>query len=165
MTRLLARLAACLTVCAALQAAPAVTKIEPPNWWFPASINQVRVLIRGTGFSGARVQASDRGIESSAVRVSVSGTYLFVDYRITAAGKHSLRITTTEGSAEAPFDVLPPLSGQGRFQGFSQDDLIYLIMPDRFSNGDVSNDDPAISKGLFDRGKPASITAAICRAS
>lgn len=137
-----------------LLAAPVVTKVEPPNWWTGHSINPVRVLIRGSGFTGARATAADSGIEVSNVRVNGSGTYLFADVRILAAGKHPIRIATRDGSALAPFEVLPPLPKAGRFQGFSPDDLIYLIMPDRFSNGDSSNDDPAISKGLFDRSKP-----------
>ena len=35
-----------------------------------------------------------------------------------------------------------PSSPKGRFQGFSPDDVIYLLMPDRFANGDPSNDSP-----------------------
>ena len=42
----------------------------------------------------------------------------------------------------------------GRFSGFSSDDVIYLIMPDRFANGDTTNDDPAASSGLLNRTKP-----------
>ena len=53
-----------------------------------------------------------------------------------------------------PFDVLAPLPPKGRFQGFSPDDFIYEIMPDRFSNGDPSNDNPSQSPGLLDRSKP-----------
>ena len=42
----------------------------------------------------------------------------------------------------------------GRFQGITVDDVIYLLMPDRFNNGDTANDDPAKSRGLLDRSKP-----------
>jgi glycosidase len=134
-----------------LQAAPTVTKVEPPNWWTGHSINPVRVLITGTGFTGA--QATGTGIQIDNVKVSANGTYLFADVRVTAAGKHSIKIATRDGSVIAPFEVLTPLPSAARLQGFSPDDLIYLIMPDRFSNGDPSNDDPAISAGLFDRSK------------
>jgi neopullulanase len=138
---------------ATLHAAPTVTKIDPPNWWLGSSINPVRLLIRGTGLMGADVKATTRGIDLGEPRVNAKGTYLFVDVNIKRAGSHTLKITTSDGSTSVPFEVLTPLAREGRFQGFSQDDLIYLIMPDRFSNGDPSNDDPAISKGLFDRGK------------
>jgi glycosidase len=39
----------------------------------------------------------------------------------------------------------------GRFQGFDANDVIYAIMPDRFANGDTTNDDPAVSRGILDR--------------
>lgn len=141
-------------LCAALSAAPVVTKVEPPSWWTGHSINPVRVLIRGTALTGARVQAGDSGISVGAPQVNANGTYLFIDVTIRRAGSHHLKITTADGSTSAPFEALDPLPRPCRFQGFSENDLIYLIMPDRFANGDPSNDDPAISKGLYDRAKP-----------
>jgi glycosidase len=141
-------------LCAALSAAPVVTKVEPPSWWTGHSINPVRVLIRGMSLTGARVQAEDSGISVGTPQVNANGTYLFIDVTIRRAGSHHLKITTADGSTSAPFEALDPLPRPGRFQGFSENDLIYLIMPDRFANGDPSNDDPAISKGLFDRAKP-----------
>lgn len=140
-------------LCSVLSAAPTITKVDPPNWWTGHSINPVRVLIRGTGLSGARASAADSGIQVSAVKANNAGTYVFADVRVLRSGKHGIRITTAEGSTIAPFEALTPLPRPGRFQGFSPDDLIYLIMPDRFANGDPSNDDPAISKGLFDPSK------------
>jgi glycosidase len=136
-------------------AKPVVTKVEPPNWWADYSINPVRLLIRGSGLTGATVSAS-AGLSASAVRINAAGTYLFVDIAIphtARPGAHSLQIRTADGTALVPFEIDTPLSPAGRFQGFSPDDVIYLIMPDRFSNGDPSNDDPVISRGLFDRNK------------
>ncbi len=133
---------------------PVVTKVEPPNWWMGLNVKTVRLLIHGSGFTGARVVPSDHGASVSRVRVSDSGTYVFADVTVLSAGSHPLRLLTTSGSAAVPFQVLPPPARTGRFQGFSSDDLIYQIMPDRFADGDPSNDDPPISRGLFDRRKP-----------
>jgi glycosidase len=66
-------------------------------------------------------------------------------------GPRRLLVRTPAGTTEAAFEVLPPLAREGRFQGFSPDDVVYLIMPDRFANGDPANDDPPVSRGLFDR--------------
>src|SRR5579871_119518 len=151
MRRTLCLLAAAV---AALQAAPTLFRSEPPYWWTGHSINPVRLLIHGTGLENATVRATTAGLDIGRPHSNANGTYLFVDVTIHRAGSHPLKITTSDGSATAPFEVLPPLPREGRFQGFSEDDLIYLIMPDRFSNGDPRNDDPTISKGLFDRAKP-----------
>lgn len=136
--------------------APEVLKVEPPKWWVGHSINPVRVMIRGRNLSSARVEASGAGVQIGLTRVNATGTYLFVDVHIdpqAAARPCPLRIVTERGTATAPFEILAPLPREGRFQGFSSDDVIYLIMPDRFSNGDLSNDDPPSSRGLLNRQK------------
>ncbi len=143
---------ACST--ASAQSAPVVTKVEPPNWWAGHSINPVRVLIRGRGFQGARVEAVGAGLQVGLVRVNAAGTYLFVDVSIdreAQAGRRALRVTTASGSTLTPFEILEPLARTNRFQGFSPDDVLYLIMIDRFSDGDTKNNDPAESRGLYNR--------------
>jgi glycosidase len=142
-------------VCAAQ--APSVEKVEPPNWWAGHSINPVRVLIRGKNLGGARVEAVGQGISAGLVRVNERGTYLFADIFIEPTAKpgaRRLRILSGGGEAFAPFEISAPLQREGRFQGFTPDDVIYFIMPDRFANGDRSNDNPAKSPGLYDRTKP-----------
>jgi glycosidase len=140
-----------------LAATPEITKVEPPNWWIGHSINPVRLLIRGQNLEGARAEASGAGVTAGSTRVNAAGTYAFVDVSIATdarPGMYPLRVVTAGGEARAPFEVLSPLPREGRFQGFSPDDVIYLIMPDRFANGDPSNDDPAVSRGMWDRQKP-----------
>jgi glycosidase len=137
-------------------AAPVVEKVEPPNWWAGQSLNPVCLLVRGKDLSGAQVQISGRDLQVGTVRSNSSGTYLFVDVTINPGarpGSYPLKIITAGGAAMAPFNVLKPLDSKGRFQGFSPDDVIYLIMPDRFADGDRANDDPAVSKGMYDRQK------------
>ncbi len=138
------------------QTSPEVLKVEPPNWWANHSINPVRVLIRGRNLKGARVEATGGGISVGNIKINDAGTYLFVDVTIDASarpGRRSLRITTGGGTINAPFEITEPLNRTGRFQGFSTDDVIYLIMPDRFSDGDPSNNDPPQSRGLYNRAK------------
>ncbi len=134
-------------------AVPNVSKVEPPNWWPGHTLNPVRLLIRGSGLQGATISAP-KGLTATRVRVNEPGTYLLVDVDISkslAPGDYPLQIKTHEGVTTAPFRLETPLPSEGRFQGFSPDDVIYLIMPDRFANGDPSNDDPAVSRGLFNR--------------
>ena len=150
------RLALIFAACRLIAAAPEVSKVEPPNWWVGHSVNPVRLLIYGKNLKGATVKSSEPGVKPGQVQASAAGTYLFVEIAIqenAKPGSYSLQITTPDGTATAPFELLAPLPRHGRFQGFSPDDVIYLIMPDRFANGDPSNDDPAVSHGLFDRHK------------
>ncbi|MDP1859122.1 MAG: alpha-amylase family glycosyl hydrolase [Gemmatimonadaceae bacterium] len=134
--------------------APTVEKVEPPNWWTGSSVNPVRVLIRGRNLTGARLQC--QRLTCTGLRVNASGTYAFANVsipRTTKPGSYPLTLRTAAGTADAPFQVTAPLRPAERFQGFGPNDALYLLMPDRFANGDPSNDDPTISRGLLDRAK------------
>ena len=154
MSGMLSRNFAALFAATTLTAAPTVSKVEPPNWWLNHTLNPVQVLIHGIGLTNATIKTPNC---LHASNLHGSNTYLFADISIAPAcqpGDYPLTITTAEGTTTAPFHLDQPLSTEGRFQGFSPDDVIYLIMPDRFANGDKSNDDPEISRGLFDPSDP-----------
>ncbi len=149
-----------LLACASIRAtqdAPQVLKVEPPNWWAGSSINPVRLLVRGKNLAGATVEALGDGLRTSNVKTNASGNYLFVDVQIDAdalTGARELKVMTASGSANFKFEIAAPLAREGRFQGFTPSDVIYLIMPDRFSDGDTTNNDPAESPGLYARENP-----------
>ncbi len=132
--------------------APVIAKVEPPDWWVGHSVNPVRLLVRGRALSGARVTCG--ALQCANVRVSDAGTSLFVDVTIppaTRPGQYPVTVSTSAGRASFDFTVHPPLARGGRFRGLGPEDVVYLIMPDRFANGDPSNDDPAEAPGLHDR--------------
>ncbi len=133
---------------------PEIFKVDPPSWWPLTQLNPVRLMIRGRNLQGAKVQLIGPGWDIGTTRINERGTYIFVDVGIdngAQPGKRTLSITTPHGSARAEFEILEPLKRVGRFQGFSPDDVMYLIMLDRFADGDQSNNDPARSRGLYDR--------------
>lgn len=133
---------------------PTVEKVDPPNWWTGSTVNPVRVLIRGRHLTGARAQCSR--VQCAGLRVNAAGTYAFIDVTIPGAakpGRYPFMLRTAAGNVEVPFELAAPLAPAGRFQGFGPNDAIYLLMPDRFANGDPSNDDPVASPGLMDRTK------------
>lgn len=131
---------------------PVIEKVDPPNWWAGHSINPVRLLVRGKNLAGARVSCPR--LTCGAVRVNGAGTYAFVDVTVppqASAGSYPLTLRTTAGGASIPFTISAPLARAERFKGFDANDVIYLIMPDRFADGDTTNDDPAVAPGMLDR--------------
>lgn len=132
--------------------APRVTKVEPPDWWLGSTINPVRLLVHGRDLHGA--QATCAPLQCSNLRVSESGAYVFIDVRLqpsTNAGRYPITLRTPGGSTQFDFTVHPPLERQGRFAGVGPDDVIYFVMPDRFADGDTTNNDPPQSRGMYDR--------------
>ena len=133
-------------VAAGCFAAPAVTKVEPPNWWVGHTRNPVQVLLTGADLKGAVVSTAAKGFRIEVRRTSENGHYLFAYLTIdpaAKAGKYRFQVKGASGSGEFEFTLESPLDPKGRFQGFSADDVIYLTMPDRFANGDATNDSPA----------------------
>jgi glycosidase len=134
---------------------PEVQKVEPPSWWIGSSLNPVRLLIKGKNLNGARVQALGNGFRVVGTpKINERGSYMFVDLAIlpnAQPGARTLKIANHDGSSEMRWEILPRLNRSGSFQGFSSADLMYLIMIDRFSDGNQANNDPPQSRGLYDR--------------
>src|ERR1700690_3507179 len=143
-----------LALSALLQAqSPIVRKIEPPNWWVNYTPS-LTLLVTGENLSGAKIGSSTKGVSSSSAEPSADGHYLFIHLQLKSnlhPGTIPLRLTTPAGSTTLQFALLARADSRNRFQGFSRDDVIYLIMPDRFADGDPSNDQPAGSTGVHDR--------------
>mgnify|MGYP003288503527 CR=1 FL=1 len=124
---------------------PSVTKVDPPSWWAGHTINPVTLLVRGANLRGAHVRALNPEMRTAGVTVNDRGTYLFVDVEISPSlrpGKYPLLVESKSGSTMIPFTLEAPLDTQNNFQGINNDDVIYLIMTDRFADGDPSNNAP-----------------------
>ncbi|HYN84058.1 MAG TPA: alpha-amylase family glycosyl hydrolase [Pyrinomonadaceae bacterium] len=137
--------ALCHGAAAAQNHVPVVEKVEPPSWWAGHSINPVRLLVRGRNLRGVSVEAG-APFEIVQQRSEREGRYLFVDLRIHPAarpGDYRLNFSSGTGRAPHPFRVEAPLDRAKNFQGITTDDVIYLVMPDRFADGDPSRNAPA----------------------
>jgi hypothetical protein len=136
--------------------APVVSKVEPPNWWVNLT-PELMLLLSGHNLEATHVTCNLPGMLVTRTQATAGGNYLFVWLKLGAelkSGTAVCRITTPTGMV--PFEL--PFSNRaailGRNQGLSQDDVLYLIMPDRFANGDPTNDEPAEAPGSHDRAKP-----------
>lgn len=136
------------SLCSAVaqNSAPVITKVDPPSWWPNHSINPVRLLIRGKNLRGASLTSNTPGIRASQFRVNARGTYLFASVTVAPGvrpGNYQIGVQTPNGRANFTFTINAALDVTKNFQGITTDDVIYLIMIDRFANGDPANDIPA----------------------
>jgi len=133
--------------------APAVTKIEPPSWWINLT-PEVMLLLSGRNLEATRVVCNLPSVLVERTQAAVGGDYLFVWLKIgaeTKSGTAVCRVTTPTGVTSFELPLAARGMRLGKFQGLSQEDVIYLIMPDRFANGDPTNDEPAEARGTHDR--------------
>ena len=135
-------------------AAPRIDKVEPPNWWVPHTLHPVQILLTGADLQDATVSTASKGFKIEVRHTSPDGRYLFVYLDIgreVRPGSFEFQVKGRSGTGRFTFTLEKPLEGKGRFQGFTADDVIYLIMPDRFANGDPANDSPPEFAGPADR--------------
>jgi len=136
--------------------APVVNKIEPPNWWVGLT-PELLLLLSGKHLEATHASCNLPEVVVSRTQSSAGGNYLFVWLKFLPAlksGTAVCRITTTNGEASFELPIAARKQILGRNQGLSLDDAIYLIMPDRFANGDPTNDEPTGWKGSHDRANP-----------
>jgi neopullulanase len=118
-----------------------ITKIEPPNWWVGMANDTVQLMVYGSNLQNAKVTCSNK--DAKIVNVfAKDNDYAFVDVVIAKNAKPQdieLFFTTTNNNK---IPIYYPILKNDNYKpkGFSQQDMVYLIMPDRFCNGDTAND-------------------------
>jgi glycosidase len=135
---------------------PAITKVEPPSWWVGLT-PEVLLLLSGHDLEATHVACNLPTLRVSRTQSTAGGSYLFVWLKIAAEAKSGTavcRITTPKGATSFELPLAARAPTLGKFQGLALDDAMYLIMPDRFANGDPTNDEPAGAPGSYDRSKP-----------
>jgi neopullulanase len=133
-----------------------VAKVEPPNWWVGFA-SEVMLLLSGQDLEATNVSCNLPTLRVLRTQATAGGNYLFVWLKIgadTKPGTAVCRITAPKGTTSFELPLAARAPTLGRFQGLSPDDVIYLIMPDRFANGDPTNDEPAEAPSSHDRTKP-----------
>jgi len=136
--------------------APVVTKVEPPSWWVNLT-PYVMLLLSGHNLEAKQVSCNLQNVVVERTESSRAGDYLFVWLKFgpgIRSGTAVCRIMTPTGATSFELPLAARAAKLGRFQGLAHEDVIYLIMPDRFANGDPSNDEPAGSSGTHDRSNP-----------
>lgn len=120
---------------------PAIERVEPLNWWVGFKDTSLQLLVHGHQIAHKKVSINYAGVKLVGTVKVDNPNYLFVNLQISSAtkpGKFNLVFSELgQQSINYPYE-LKARSKQKR--GVTDQDFIYLIMPDRFANGDESND-------------------------
>ncbi|HWJ26696.1 MAG TPA: cyclomaltodextrinase N-terminal domain-containing protein, partial [Flavisolibacter sp.] len=117
-------------------------EVYPTNWYVGMKNPKLQLMLHGKDIGSVKnVTISYPGITVEQVHHVEGKNYLFVDIRIAPSAKPG-QATIKAGFENIPFEFKARRKGKGTeyAQGVDSRDFIYLIMPDRFSNGDYSND-------------------------
>ena len=126
----------------ALAQSPLIDKLDPPNWW--AAMPAPMLLAKGQNLNDARFTLSDTGLHIKKTVISDNGHYAQIWLTASPARTETIRLTarTSKGATTVAYTFSPRRNPSDGFAGFSSKDVMYLIMIDRFADGDPSNDGP-----------------------
>ena len=121
-----------------------IEHVEPLSWWVGMS-TPLQLMINGDGVSAYDVVIlpEGQGVEVTAVHKADSPNYLFVDVKIAEdakAGDYTLRFTDGRRKYDVKYTIAERKEGSRERESFTTADFVYLIMPDRFANGNPDND-------------------------
>lgn len=142
----------CLLGYAAL--AQEITRVEPANWWVGMKNTKLQLMVYGPGIGSATVSINYPGVKLSSVAKVESPNYLFLylDISKTArAGNIPISFRNKEQKFVYNYPVKARTDKSGAL-GFDAADVLYLITPDRFANGNTANDD--LDSVKADRSRP-----------
>ena len=117
-----------------------IERIDPPNWWVGMTDTTLQLCIHGDNIAAAEVKIKYPGVTIVKQEKLESKNYLFLDLSIsrnTLPGE--MKIVLKNGKDTTVYEYTLSQKNK-RQQGYDANDLVYLIMPDRFANGDSGND-------------------------
>ncbi len=123
-------------------------EVYPSNWWVGMKWNKVQLMVRSEGIKNSITNADVNypGVKLEKINKVEGVNYLFLDLTISSAAKSGVVKIKFNCTNMQPlwynFELKERRKGNGTAfaQGVTSKDFVYLLMPDRFSNGDPSND-------------------------
>ena len=121
-----------------------IDHLEPPFWWTDMAENKLQLMVHGKNISKLEPQLSYPGVEIKQVHRLDNPNYLFIDLHlseITKPGNFNIYfIESDQRMVSYSYELLKRKPGSAKRQGFTPADVIYLITPDRYANGNPNND-------------------------
>ena len=119
----------------------------------------LQLMVNGDAISeyGVEILPVGQGVEVTSVHKADSPNYLFVDVAVAAdakAGDYTLRFTNGKGKIDYKYTIAERCEGSRERKSFTTADFVYLIMPDRFANGNPANDNTSDTAEKADRSNP-----------
>lgn len=125
----------CLNLCAQ------VSKVEPPMWWSGMHNTNVMVTLYGKNLADYAVASNDLTINDVVRLENKNYLFVYLDFATAKPGTYQLVLEHSQKeSIQIPYELMERREGSALRKGYDSSDFIYLIMPDRFANGDPTND-------------------------
>lgn len=119
-------------------------KMEPPMWWTGMESHQLQIMVNGENIRDAVPSIDYDGVTIDSVARLDSPNYQFIYLTIddgTKPGKMDIEFKSGESVLKTQYELLQRDSSSDSYVGFDSSDALYLIMPDRFADGNPDNNE------------------------
>jgi glycosidase len=119
-----------------------IKKVEPGFWFSGMKNSELQVLIYGSDISDSDVALTSKTVRLKETVKLENKNYLLLYLDTENAGPQKFDILLSKGKTKktVPYELRKRKENSSARTGFNSSDVLYLIMPDRFANGDTSND-------------------------
>lgn len=135
---------------------PSLLRIEPPFWYAGMQETELQILFYGDAIGQYFVETSEKGIITKVTKTD-NPRFLFVT--INVKWTHAKEIVfifkrNTKTIFTQKYCIKQRRENAGDRKGFDSSDVVYLIMPDRFCNGNGHNDNDKTTNEKYNRDLP-----------
>lgn len=117
-----------------------IERVEPANWWAGMRDPHLQLMVHGDRIAELTPTLQHAGVRIEGVHRLDSPNYLFIDLKLNAGarpGTVELRFQQHGQTVlRHSYPLLAREPGSAQRQGFGPKDAIYLVVPDRFAQGD-----------------------------
>lgn len=119
-----------------------IKKVAPTFWWAGMKNPELQVLLYGDDISSSEVSISSKDIYLKEIVRQSNSNYLiiYLDLNDAKAQKFDIILTKGRKVTKVPYELKERTRKGSDIEGFTSSDVLYLIMPDRFANGNPEND-------------------------
>ncbi|KAF5033984.1 1,4-alpha-glucan branching enzyme GlgB [anaerobic digester metagenome] len=134
-------------------------RVEPPFWWAGMHYNKLQLLVHGNDIARAEVQLDYPGITIQGITRVENPNYLFIDLILDPDVRPGIFPINFRLNNKHIYTYQYQLKQRNQEsasrKGFDQSDVLYLLMPDRFANGDPLNDNHVEMSEKVNRSNPS----------
>ncbi len=132
-----------------------IERVDPPSWFTGMKDDALQLMVYGTEIGSYDVKTDYPGVEVKTLVRTENPNYLFVNLNISdEAAPGTVNLTFTSGKKKLTHSYPLLARPEGPARGLNSSDVIYLLMPDRFANGDTTNDNVAGMTEQLNRSNP-----------
>lgn len=130
-----------LTTCLATVLTANAMTVSPKNWWVGMQNGSLQIMLHETEVAKQQWQLVPySGVELKSITKTDNVNYAFINLDISPSAKPGMLLFKSQTGEQFEYPLLARDKQSAERQGFDSGDTIYLINPDRFANGDSSND-------------------------